>query len=125
MSAESEAEETKRLGKPGPQTANVWGNTSWYALFARNFAAALAAAERALSIAPALFWIETNRAHAMMFLDRIDDARAIYLGNRGREIAGQGPWEKVIVADFAEFRRMKMNHPLMVEIERAFAAPEP
>jgi hypothetical protein len=63
------------------------------------------------------------RAHALMFLGRADEARAIYLRFRGaKNVAGDKPWEAVIVEDFASLRKAGLMHPLMDEIEKQFSS---
>ena len=76
LTAETEAAETKREGKPGKETANALISVAWYALFARKFEKALIISSRAHTLLPANLLIETNRAHALMFLgrQRIGDA---------------------------------------------------
>ena len=56
------------------------------------FADALAAADLAISFAPpGENWIQGNRAHALMFLGHVDEARTIYLQHRGERIGhGKG-----------------------------------
>jgi hypothetical protein len=89
---------------------------------ARAFALALEAVEQAISLAPDIIWFYTNRAHALMFLDRTDEARALYLQYRGQKnVEGQKSWEVVILEDFAEFRKVGLARPLMDEIEKQFA----
>jgi hypothetical protein len=57
-----------------------------------------------------------------MFLDRVDEARALYLKYRGQQkVVGDKSWETVILGDFAEFRKAGLTHPLMDEIEKQFA----
>jgi hypothetical protein len=56
-----------------------------------------------------------------MFLDRIDEARALYLKYRGQQVEGDKSWEVVILGDFAELQKAGLTHPLMQEIEKAFA----
>ena len=68
-------------------------------------------------------WLYTNRAHALMFLDRVDEARSLYLQYRAeKDVQGKKPWETVILGDFAELRKAGLTHPLMDEIEAKFAA---
>jgi hypothetical protein len=89
----------------------------------RNFVLALEAADQAISLAPEKIWLYTNRAHALMFLGRVDEARALYLQYRGvKNVIGEDSWETVVLADFAELRKTKLSHPLMDEIEKLFAA---
>ena len=46
---------------------------AWYALFAREFTKALTVADRAHALLPDDLAIETNRAHALMFLGHEED----------------------------------------------------
>jgi hypothetical protein len=60
---------------------------------------------------------------ALMFLGRLDEARAIFLAYRGKTVKLDGDtWERTIHDDFTEMRAATLNHPLMNEIERAFTA---
>jgi TPR repeat protein len=117
-----EASEIEASGKPGPETAGALGSVAWHALFARRPDRALATAERALSLTPGQLWIETNRAHALMFLGRAAEARALYLAGMDKPVpnVGNKPWQQVIADDFAELRQAGLDHPLMAEIEAAF-----
>jgi hypothetical protein len=57
-----------------------------------------------------------------MFLDRLDEARALYLKYRGQQkVSGEKSWEAVILEDFAEFQKAGLTHSLMQEIEKVFA----
>jgi hypothetical protein len=63
-----------------------------------------------------------NRAHALMFLGRVDEARALYLKYRGQQqVQGDKSWEAVVLEDFAKIQKAGLTHPLMQEIEKAFA----
>jgi TPR repeat protein len=114
-----EAEETKRESKPGKETADALHEVAWHALFAREFMKALTAADRAHALLPDSLPIETNRAHALMFLGRAGESKALYFAYKGRPISGQSDklWERVIVDDFAELRQSGLTHPMMAEIE--------
>ena len=122
-----EADETKKAGKPGPLTAEELGNVSRAALFAHDFQRALDAAERAHSLDPAKLWLETNDAHALMFLDRTAEARALYFSHKDEPVpeGADKPWREVIAEDFAEFRRAGLVKSLMEEVETAWAANSP
>src|SRR5262249_42904760 len=120
LMAKVEAEEIKREGKPGEETAQALNEMSWYALFAREFAKALTASDRAHALLPDDLEIETNRAHALMFLGRGKQSKALYITHKGEPVSGQGGklWERVIVEDFAELRKAGLTHPMMAEIEK-------
>lgn len=99
------------------------GSISYKFILARNFATALEAADQAISLAPEKIWIYTNRAHALMFLNRIDEARAVYLQHRGKKnVQGEKGWETVVLEDFADLRRARLVAPLMSTIEKQFSA---
>jgi TPR repeat protein len=118
--AEVEAEETKREGKPGKETAEALNEVTWRALFARDFTKAFTVAERAHALLPDDLTIETNRAHALMFLERGEDCKALYLAYKGKPMSQQDArlWERVIAEDFAEFRKAGLTHPMMADIEK-------
>ena len=116
--------ETKQLGKPEKGTATGLMNESWYALFAHKFSEALRASERALAIFPQNPRTAINHAHALMLMDRSDEAKTVYLAHRGNERSDE-VWREVIEGDFDKLRKAGITHPLMVEIEAAFAPPAP
>jgi tetratricopeptide (TPR) repeat protein len=97
------------------------GGLAYNLVLARNFVRALEASDLIISIASDQIWLYTNRAHALMFLGRVGEARALYLLYRGaKNIQGDKSWETVIVQDFAELRKAGLSHPLMDEIEGKF-----
>jgi hypothetical protein len=79
----------------------------------------LTVAGRAHALLPGDLAIETNRAHALMFLERREEAKALYLTHKGKPISEQNRrlWERVIVEDFAQFREVGLTHPMMADIE--------
>jgi tetratricopeptide (TPR) repeat protein len=121
----------ERLAKADPSNAG-WqrdlqtsigkiGNLAYNFVLARQFDIALEAADQAIALAPEETWLYTIRAHALMFLYRVDEARALYLKYRGAtNVSGDESWEVVILEDFAELRKAGLSHPLMDEIESKF-----
>jgi hypothetical protein len=79
LAAKEEEGETKREGKAGKESAGAFGELAWYALFAREFTKALTAAERAHALLSDDLAIETNQAHALMFLGRGNESKKLYL----------------------------------------------
>jgi hypothetical protein len=120
LAAKKEAAETKLNGKPGDGTAKALVYVTWYALFARDFTKALTVANRAHALFPADLQIETNRAHAFMFLGRQKECTTLYLAYKGKPISEQDSrvWQRVIADDFAELRNSGLTHPLMADIEK-------
>ena len=99
------------------------GNMAYYFILAHQFDQALDTAEQAISHASDKLWLQTNRAHALMFLGRTSEAREVYLSHRGERTQDDN-WETVIRADFAELRKAGLSNPLMGEIESTFAIPQ-
>ena len=98
------------------------GGLAYRLVLAKDFGKALDAADFAISLAPDTIWIETNRAHALMFLGERDNARAIYLQFRGKKSRGEKSWEDEVEGDFADLRKHGFAEPLMDEIEKTFHA---
>lgn len=113
-------------------TARALNGVAWIALMARQPKKALEAADRALALAPGKNWMALNRAHALLFLDQTEEARALYLkykgeiaydpgagGSLGQKRSPQEKWEIAAAWDFAQFREAGLDRPLMNEIEAA------
>ena len=119
LAAKIEAAETKREGKPGKETAQALSDMAWSALLAREFTKALTIAERADWLLSDDLAIEINLAHALMFQGLGEKASALYLAHKGKPATLDGElWERVIVEDFAEFRKARLTHPMMADIEK-------
>jgi tetratricopeptide (TPR) repeat protein len=89
---------------------------------AGNFATALQVADEAIAHAPDQIWLYTNKAHALMFLGRTDEARELYRKYRGTQLQKDKPWEAAVLEDFAAFRKAQLSNPLMDEIEKEFSS---
>jgi TPR repeat protein len=120
LAAKVEAEETKRDGKPGEQTAWELTQVIEYALFAKEFTKALTVANRSHALFPDDLIIETNRAHALMFMERGEEAKALYLAHKGKPLSEQDKqlWEQAIAEDFERLGKAGLTHPMMVDIEK-------
>jgi TPR repeat protein len=115
-----EAVETKSEGRPGVQTAKALSTVTWLALFAKDFTKALTIADRDHALLPNNLAIETNRAHALMFVGHDGEAKALYLAHKGDPVseANNRLWEQLILQDFAKFRKAGLTHPMMADIEK-------
>ncbi len=115
-----EAKETTGGGRPGALTASALVQASWYALMSGEFDKALADCTRARSLGNASFGEETNCAHALLFLNRLVEAKAIYLRHRGETDPDNNSrtWEETVAADFSTLRGAGIDSPAMSEIER-------
>jgi tetratricopeptide (TPR) repeat protein len=95
------------------------GGLAFRFVLAHDFATALESADQAISIAPRKIWLYANRAHALMLLGRVDEARVLYLRYRGESDVLEGKsWATVLLEDFTELRKSGLTHPLMDEIEK-------
>ena len=99
------------------------GGTAYAAIMAKDYAKSLALSDEAITLAPDQLWLYANRAHALMLLGHIDEARAIYLTYRGKMANASTPWEQGVEGDFAALRKAGVSNPLMDEIEADFAKP--
>jgi tetratricopeptide (TPR) repeat protein len=93
-------------------------------LFARDYAGALAALDKATPVAPEQNWLDLIRAACLMFQGHPDAARALYLKHRGEAAYGGKSWEKATTEGFALLRANGQTDPLMDEIATLFAAPK-
>jgi tetratricopeptide (TPR) repeat protein len=93
--------------------AGAYVSLSWYQLFARDFAGALASSDEAINLDRTNLAAETNHAHALLFLDRAQEAEAIYLQHRGEKVfAGSDEkWEQAILTDFDDLEKAGITHP--------------
>jgi hypothetical protein len=101
-------------------TAEALNNVAHYALFARRPDKALKSSEKAVALAPNLTWLAINRAHALMFLGRREEALAAYREHNGESLHNRGDWGALVVRDFRDFRAHGLDHPMIPEIERLF-----
>jgi tetratricopeptide (TPR) repeat protein len=112
---------TERWNNDLKSTADAFGGISWRSALNREFPRALEAADRGIAITPKAVWMYTNRAHALMFLGRVDEARNLYRQYRfEKNVQSQKSWPTVVLEDFAEIRKVGLSHPLMDEIQRLF-----
>jgi TPR repeat protein len=120
LAAKVEAEETKRDNKLGEQTAEDLRLVIEYALFAKEFTKALTVADRAHTLFPDNLEIETNRAHALMFMAHDKEAKALYLAYKGKPFPAvtNKLWEQAIAEDFAKLREAGLTDPMMADIEK-------
>jgi predicted Zn-dependent protease len=89
------------------------------ALFVKNFAKALTVVDRAYTLSPNNPSIETNRAHALMFMGNDEQAKTLYVAHKGEVFKSDNQlWEQVIAEDFAQFREAGLTHPLMADVEK-------
>jgi tetratricopeptide (TPR) repeat protein len=99
------------------------GGLAYKFVLEREFKFALQCAEDAIAYFPDLIRLQAPRAHALMFLNRADEARTIFLRHRGyNQVIGDKAWDAVVLGDIAQMREAGLTHPLMDEIEKLFTA---
>ena len=115
---------TKHLAEMYPDNTDLkselgtaYGELAYSLVLGGHFAKSLEASDEAMQLVPENILVSTNRAHALMFLGRTGEARALYLQYRGEtDLLEEKSWEKVILDDFAALRKAGLDHPLMDEI---------
>lgn len=98
------------------------GAIGYFGVLAHDFATALQAVDEAIALQPNRLRLYANRANALMFLRRTDEARALYLKYRGQKFSDGKVWQSVVLGDFVEPRKAGLTNPLMDEIEKTFAS---
>ena len=99
---------------------------SWYQLFARDFAGALASADEARKLNPDQLFTESQRAHSLMFLGRNQEAEAIYVGNIGRKMNGSETqtWEAAVLGDFTALENEGVTNRELTRMRGLLQGPE-
>ena len=118
--SETEAEERTTYSEPRDSTTVDIDRLARLTILARDYDKALAIAEEAIGRLKDEYKPDLQKAHALMFLNRADEAKAIYSAHKGWMYAGRGylGWEYSVEEDFARFRAAGLTHPLMAEIEK-------
>ena len=91
---------------------------SFSRIFSREWTKAIEAAERAIELATddsERLGPLTNKAHALMFLDRLQEALALYREHLGKKI-GRVTWDHAIAEDFRKLKALGLSHPLMGDV---------
>jgi hypothetical protein len=115
-----EAYELKLDGALGTASGGSLSHLAWIGLFARQFSKSLDASERATRLSPNDLEPVAKKAHALMFLGRDAEAKAIYLAHTGELVQGK-TWKNVISEDFTKLREAGITRPMMAEVEKELA----
>jgi len=115
----------RTAGKPGKATAQALGVFAYYALFARRFPEALAASRRGRSLDDDEVWIDSNRAHALMYLGREKEARQLYLAHRNKRMPSGLLWQDDIEDDFVKLTNAGIGHAAMPRMMQALGIKQP
>lgn len=120
----AQAVETAKSGTFGNMTATSLGRLAWYAVLAREFSEAESASNTALAIEPEAKWIKINKGHALLFLGRVGEAKALYASfeTKPRLSGDRIPRLITLAEDFAALQAAGLRHPQMQEIMAALPA---
>jgi tetratricopeptide (TPR) repeat protein len=95
-------------------------------LLARDFAGALDSANTGQQIDSTDPYLAVYRADALLFLGRIHEADAIYLGNRGREMMGNElggqSWASFVLDEFDELEHDGLTSPEIAKVRKQLSA---
>lgn len=97
-------------------------NLAWYQLFARDFAGAVASADEGMQGAAGNLELAAEKAEALMFLNRTQEADAIFLGNRGKKVAWGETWEELVLHDFSLLEKGGLSSPEMTRLRTVLQA---
>jgi hypothetical protein len=102
------------------KAARTLSGVIWLDLIAKEFTKALVVADRAHELFPDDTGIESNRAHALMFLGHDEEAKALYLAHKKEPVSGEinKLWEQVIAEDFVQLRKVGLTNPMMADVEK-------
>ncbi len=103
------------------ELARALGALSWVLLLADRPREAFDSTQEALALNPALLFVRTNQAHALLLLGRFDEAYALYSEAKDEPREGGKTFASVVRGDFAEFRKRGIEVPSMARIEALLA----
>ena len=119
--ADSDAavEDTQKAGELDPKTGDYYLELAWNQLLNRKPREAIAASLKALKLSPAnAAMIKTNLAHAYLFENQFEKAKAIYLENRDAKLRNdQRTFSEAVLDDFTELEKAGITHPDMEKIK--------
>ena len=96
----------------------AYGTLEYYELLIGNFEGALKSASKGIALNASETWILTNKAHALLFLGRTDEARTIYQTIRSIKLNDKQTFSQAVLDDFKLFREKGFGIPAMDQIEK-------
>lgn len=90
----------------------------YFILSEHKFEKAIELADEAIRVLESSAWAKLRRGHALMLLDRPDEARTIYQRYCVGKAAPDRTWQSVVREEFARMREYELSHDLMDEIEK-------
>jgi tetratricopeptide (TPR) repeat protein len=107
--------------KSKSRLAAALGDLSWLLALNNQPQDSLKRADEALTLDPSAIYLQENRAAALLLLGRFDEAKAIYLANKGNK-DGDKPFPQMVADDFAQLRKFGIDTPDMKRIETLLAS---
>lgn len=98
------------------------------ALYNGDFESAILAADLALEIDPGTSWVNINKAHALLHLNRTGQAKALYLSGKGStfDIGSKTyDWNDTVLSEPRLLSLKRLDHPAMDEIRALLREPGP
>jgi len=92
--------------------AEQCGSIAWGLLFRKEYQDAEKVALKGLEIDPSQEWIKTNLAHAYLFQDKIEDAKAVYLGLLDKTYGGKS-FKEILLQDFQDLEKAGVTNTNM------------
>lgn len=77
-------------------------------------------AEAAITIYPEKSWSQLQFAHALLFMGRYEEAKAIYIKNPMQRMHSDTTFRQQVLEDFQDFRKAGVKHPDMEKIEELY-----
>jgi tetratricopeptide (TPR) repeat protein/DNA-directed RNA polymerase subunit RPC12/RpoP len=111
-------EDIQRAIQLDPKNGDYYLSLGWHQLFNRKPRESIAASLKALELSPdhALI-INGNLAHAYLFDNQFDKAKAIYLENKDTTLHDGRAFSQSVLDDFKEFQEAGITHPDMEKIK--------
>jgi uncharacterized protein YecT (DUF1311 family) len=101
-----------------PTNGEYYIGLGWYQLFNRKPHESIAASLKALELAPDdAVLIKGNLAHAYLFDNQFDKAKALYLENRVAKINDERSFAQAVLDDFKELEEAGITHPDIQKIK--------
>jgi tetratricopeptide (TPR) repeat protein len=107
------------------ELAQTLGGLSWALILCNRAQSALDCTDEALTLDPSLLFVRMNRAHALLLLDRFDEARTIYVADKDKPRDNGKTSADIVRDDFAEMRKFGINTSDMQRITALFARTAP
>jgi uncharacterized protein YecT (DUF1311 family) len=101
-----------------PNNGEYYMEVGWYQVFNGKPRESIAASQKALELAPDdAVVINTNLAHAYLFDNQLEKAKAVYLENKDAKVDDKRTFSQAVLDDFKELQEAGITHPDMQKIK--------